>query len=176
MSKQKNGSGTGSGKVLLYKGKNGEVELRVDSKNDTLWATENQIADLFETTQQNINLHINNVYAEGELMKPATHKESLLVQKEGGREVSRLMDLYDLDVIIAVGYRVNSKKATAFRIWATGILREYVLEGYSLNEHKLTKESNRIEDVYDALDYLEDPKHDGKLKGKLTLRISRDLI
>ena len=110
------------------------------------------------------------------MKRNATHKESLLVQHEGGRPVQRKASIYNLDVIIAVGYRVNSKKATRFRIWATQILREYLTNGYALNERKLVNESEKLEDVYDTLEFIESPKLKGKLKGKVTVRITRDLI
>jgi len=163
-------------KVVLYQGKNGEIELRADSENDTIWATKPHIADLFDTTPQNITIHLGNIFNEQELDEKATSKESLLVQTEGGRSVQRLVTVYNLDAIIAVGYRVNSKKATQFRIWATRILKAYVMNGYALNERKLSGNADKLETMRDTLEYLGSPGLQGKLKGKLTLKVTKDLI
>jgi hypothetical protein len=95
------------------------------------------MAELFQTTQQNVSLHLQNVYAEGELEREATHKESLLVRQEGARSVQRRVDVYNLDVIISVGYRVKSAVATRFRIWATQRLREYIVKGFVLDDERL---------------------------------------
>ena len=117
------------------------------------WLTQSQISILFGETKQNISLHINNCFQEGELLKSTTVKESLTVQKEGQRKVKRKIEHYNLDVIISVGYRVKSKQGTQFRIWATQVLRDYLLKGYVLNQRMdsieshvqtLTKEVNRI--------------------------------
>ena len=110
--------------ILLYEAAEGRLRLEVRLQDETLWLTQNQLAELFQTTQQNISGHIQNVYAEGELEKEATHKKFLSVQLEGGREVRRQRDFYNLDMIIAVGYRVKSAIATRFRIWATERLKE----------------------------------------------------
>jgi hypothetical protein len=104
------------------------------------------MATLFNQTKQNISLHINNCFKEGELVRMPTVKESLTVQKEGNRTVKRKIELYNLDVIISVGYRVKSKQGTQFRIWATRILRDYLLKGYALNNRM-----NRIEDNVQAI-------------------------
>lgn len=162
-------------KVLLYESENGNVELCVDGGNDTVWATQEQISKIFDTSQQNVSLHTLQIYKDEELQKEATHKESLLVQKEGRRSVNRMVSFYNLDVIIAVGYRINSSKATKFRIWATGVLRRYIIEGFSLNRRKLVGDSEGLEDVYDALEYIESGQGDGKIRGKITLRITKDL-
>jgi len=120
------------------------IEVRID--DDTVWLTQVQMATLFGQTKQNISLHINNCFKEGELQKIATVKKSLTVQKEGTRSVKRTIEFYNLDVIISVGYRVKSKQGTQFRIWATNVLREYLLKGYALNQRM-----NRIENNYEHL-------------------------
>ena len=120
------------------------IEVRID--DDTVWLTQVQMATLFGQTKQNISLHINNCFKEGELQKIATVMESLTVQKEGTRSVKRTIEFYNLDVIISVGYRVKSKQGTQFRIWATNVLREYLLKGYALNQRM-----NRIENNYEHL-------------------------
>ncbi len=161
--------------IIIYQAKDGRVELRADIEKDTIWATEIQIADIFNTTQQNINLHIKNIYSEEELNIDSTHKDSLYVQKEGKRNVKRLISIYNLDMIIAVGYRVNSKKATQFRIWATGILREYLINGYALQEYKLKRNPESIEEIQETLSLITSKKYSGRVKGKLTLKISKNI-
>lgn len=118
----------------------GSIELRVDATHDTIWATQKQIADLFECEKSNVIQHIQHVYAEGEADEAATSKESLLVQTEGAREVRRTATFYNLDVILAVGYRVSGKKATEFRRWTTGVLRSHIEQGYSLNVERISND------------------------------------
>jgi hypothetical protein len=161
--------------IVIYEDKNGNVELRADIEKDTIWATRIQIAQVFETTPQNISLHLGNIYSEGELEEVATRKKSFLVQKEGGRATKRSIDAYNLDAIIAVGYRVNSKKATQFRIWATGVLREYLKQGYALNRYKLDKSPEALEGLDDAMDLIESKKYPGKLKGKIVIKLTKTL-
>jgi len=162
-------------KIVIYQNEKGAVELRADIEKDTIWATELQIAELFATTQQNVNLHIKNIFEEGELDNKATHKESLLVRKEGGRAIKRKIECYNLDVIIAVGYRVNSKTATQFRIWATGVLREYLTNGFSLNRYKLDKSPKALLDLYATMSSIESKGLGGKLRGKVTFKMTQDI-
>jgi prophage maintenance system killer protein len=114
----------------VYVAPNGELHLDVQIDSETVWLTQAQIADLFDVTRQNINLHIGNVYQEGELDRQGTCKDFLQVRKEGRRTVRRHVEHYSLDAIISVGYRVNSKTATAFRQWATGVLRERLINAH----------------------------------------------
>lgn len=132
--------------IILYQpGELAEhIEVRLDE--DTVWLTQAQMATLFGQTKQNVSLHINNCFKEGELDKLATVKHSLTVQIEGERKVKRKIEYYNLDVIISVGYRVKSKQGTQFRIWATGVLRDYLLKGYALNQRM-----NRIENNFENL-------------------------
>jgi len=120
------------------------IEVRIDE--ETVWLSQQQMATLFNQSKQNISLHINNCFKEGELEKPATVKESLTVQKEGNRSIKRNIEYFNLDVIISVGYRVKSKQGTQFRIWATRVLKDYLLKGYSINNRM-----NRIEDNFESL-------------------------
>jgi hypothetical protein len=161
--------------IIIYEAKDGKVELRADINEDTIWASEIQIADIFETTQQNVNLHIKNIYNDDELRIDSTHKDFLYVRKEGNRNVKRLTSLYNLDMIIAIGYRVSSKKATQFRIWATGVLREYLKNGYALQHYKLKKNPESIEEIQETLSLITSKKYSGKVKGKLTLKISKNI-
>jgi len=117
---------------------NGELELNVSIKEDTIWLTQKQIAELFEVTIPNISMHIKAIYKEKELDKNPTVKKFLTVQKEGNREVTRDLEHYNLDVIISVGYRVSSIKATKFRQWATTVLKSYISNGYAINSEKIT--------------------------------------
>ena len=112
----------------------GKTQIDVRLENETVWLTQAQMAELFEKTPQNITMHIGNAYKEGELEKGATCKEYLQVQTEGKRKVTRKVKYYDLDVIISVGYRVHSKRGTAFRIWARQIIKDYLVKGYAVNE------------------------------------------
>jgi len=118
---------------------NGEIEIPISTKEDTIWVTQNQIAELFGVTKQNISLHTIEIFKSQELEKSSTVKKYLTVQKEGNREVSRELEHYNLDIIISVGYRVNSYKDTKFRQWATGVLKEYITQGYAINTHKITE-------------------------------------
>lgn len=114
--------------LLIYQTEDGRIKIAAQVQADTLWLTQQQMAELFQTTQQNISLHLQNVYGEGELQPEATHKDFLLVRQEGGRQVSRATRHYNLDAILSVGYRVKSAIATRFRIWATQNLREYLTD------------------------------------------------
>lgn len=120
--------------VIVYQPNQDSITLEVRVEEETVWLTQVQMVELFESTKQNISLHINNIFNEGELESNATVKEYLTVQIEGGRKVKRKIQFYNLDVIISVGYRVKSKRGTQFRIWANKVLREYLLKGYALNQ------------------------------------------
>ena len=121
-------------KIVIYQTEDGQTQIDVRLENETVWLTQAQMVELFQTTKQNVSLHLNNLYKEGELQKEGTVKEYLTVQQEGKRRVSRRVKYYDLDVIISVGYRVHSKRGTAFRIWARQIIKDYLVRGYAVNE------------------------------------------
>ena len=121
-------------KIIIYQTEDGQTQVDVRMENDTVWLTQAQMAELFQKTPQNITMHIRNADKEGELEELATCKEFLQVQKEGQRLVTRKVKYYDLDVIISVGYRVKSKRGTAFRIWARKVLKDYLIKGYAINE------------------------------------------
>ena len=131
--------------LVLFKSKDGNLEIPVRMEAESLWLTRMQMAELFGVTPQNITLHMRNVYKSGELEATATSKESLLVQNEGGREITRKVLSYNLDAIISVGYRVNSTRATQFRIWATRILKEYITRGYIVNQQRLRQLGQAVE-------------------------------
>ncbi|MFT8889970.1 MAG: virulence RhuM family protein [Ethanoligenens sp.] len=125
--------------IVMYQTEDGHTKIDVRMEDETVWLSQIQMADLFQTTKQNISLHINNTFEEGELDSSATVKEYLTVQSEGAREVSRKIKYYNLDVIISVGYRVKSLRGTQFRRWALEILREYLVKGFSMNDDLLKK-------------------------------------
>lgn len=137
-------------KIILYQPDN-SISLEVRVEDETVWLTQQQMTELFQSTKQNISLHINNIFKEGELKEESTVKFSLTVQKEGNRIVKRKISFYNLDVIISVGYRVKSKRGTDFRIWATKIIKDYMLRGYAINdrvsriESTVMKHSEQIE-------------------------------
>lgn len=120
--------------IVIYQSEDGQTQVDVRLENETVWLTQAQMVELFQTTKQNVSLHVGNVFREGELEQESTVKEYLTVQKEGERKVSRKVKYYNLDVIISVGYRVKSKRGTAFRIWANNVLKQYLIKGYAVNE------------------------------------------
>jgi hypothetical protein len=132
--------------IILYQ--SGELAEHIEVKldEDTVWLTLNQIAQLFNRDKSVISRHLKNIYKEGELSQEATVAKNATVQIESGRKVKRDIDYYNLDAIISVGYRVNSKQGTQFRIWATNVLRDYLLKGYALNQR-----IDRIENNYENL-------------------------
>ena len=125
--------------VLLYQASDGATRLEVRMEDETVWLSQNQMVELFQTTKQNVSLHIQNLFAEGELDRTATVKEYLTVQQEGRRQVSRSVEHYNLDVIISVGYRVKSHRGTQFRMWATQRLREYIVKGFAMDDERLKR-------------------------------------
>src|SRR5690606_16019114 len=141
---------------VVFKPKGGQTEFQVilDGEHDTVWATEQQIMELFGKARRTIGEHIKNIYEEGELDKESTWREFRQVQKEGEREVSRNVPLYNLDIIISVGYRVKSQVGTEFRKWATRRLKEYLLRGYTINKELLKKEQNRVSELQKELSIL----------------------
>ena len=139
-------------KIEVYKVINGEIVFDIDKNTETLWASEDQISKLFSVDRSVINRHIRNIYRDGELEESRTRKESLVVKKEGNRSVTRKIKLYNLDAIISVGYRVNSKKATDFRIWATKTLKSYIIDGIAINDRRLKElDYKKLHEIEGAL-------------------------
>ena len=122
-----------TGEIVLYQ-PDDTIRLEVRMDDETVWLTQAQMAELFGKTPQNVTMHIRNAYKEGEIEKKSTCKEYLQVQVEGKRKVKRIQKFYNLDVIISVGYRVKSHRGTEFRRWATKVLKEYIISGYSVNQ------------------------------------------
>jgi len=127
----------GTGQLVLYGTEDGRTRISCRFEADSVWLTQAAIADLFETTPQNITLHVRAIYEEGELREDATYKEYLQVRQEGGRQVSRRLKHYNLKVILAVGYRVRSPRGTQFRQWATAQLELYVVKGFAIDDERL---------------------------------------
>ncbi len=125
--------------LIIYQAKNGVLELRGDFSHETLWATQAQIAEAFGVDVRTISEHIRNIYKTNELSEKATLRNFRIVQKEGNREIEREVNHYNLDMILSVGYRVNSKTATEFRKWATKTLREHLTKGYTINRKQIGK-------------------------------------
>lgn len=142
---------SGDDNVVVYRSADNAVQLDVQFAEETVWLTQKQMASLFETTPQNITVHIRNIYNEAELAKEATCKDFLQVQIEGGREIHRIAKFYNLDVIISVGYRVKSQRGVQFRQWATKVLNNYLRHGYAINnrfeqlEQRVTRTEQQIE-------------------------------
>jgi len=126
-----------SGEIVLYTAPDGTTSLDVKLERETVWLNQKQMALLFDKDADTIGLHIRNAYKEGELEETATTEDSSVVQNEGSRTVRRPVRFYNLDVVISVGYRVKSKRGTQFRIWATRVLRDHLLQGYTVNERRL---------------------------------------
>jgi len=135
--------------ILLYQTDDGQTRIEVRLEDETVWLTQDLMAELYQTTKQNISLHIQNIFEEGELAQEATVKEYLTVRPEGSRTVKRWLDYYNLNMIISVGYRVKSRVATRFRQWATARLREYIVKGFVLDDERL-KGGGRV-DYFDEL-------------------------
>jgi len=126
-------------KLIVYQTDDGAIALQGDLQNETMWASQREMAQLFNVTPQNITTHIKQVFKDGELEEAATCKDSLQVRQEGKRQVKRKLKVYNLDVMIAVGYRVNSVVGTNFRKWATKTLKQHITQGYTINPRRIAR-------------------------------------
>jgi hypothetical protein len=138
-------AGYGVSAIVLYRAPDGKLSLDVRLSRETVWLSQRQMAELFDKDTDTIGLHVGNILEEGELEAAATTEESSVVQLEGKRKVKRRLRLYNLDMIISVGYRVNSKRGTQFRIWATGVLRDHLVRGVTVNKQRLETNAREIE-------------------------------
>ena len=146
------------GEIVIYKGKDGEPGLQVRLAAETVWLSQRLMAELFQKDSDTVGLHLKNIYAEGELDEKSTTEFFSVVQKEGKRLVARQVKFYNLDAIISVGYRVNSKRGTQFRIWATNVLRDHLVKGYTLNERRLQENKLRLKELEAAIALVEKAK------------------
>lgn len=137
--------------ILIYQAEDGKTHINVRIEGDTVWLTQSAMSELFQTSSQNITMHIKNIYAEGELSEEATCKDYLQVQSEGSREIQRVLKHYNLEMIIAVGYRVKSHRGTQFRRWATERLREYLVKGFVMDDERLKEGRGLGADYFDEL-------------------------
>lgn len=140
-----------TGKILIYQNEKGDTKIDVYFAEDSIWMTQRTMAELYQTSPQNITMHIKNIYEDGELDEAATCKDFLQVQTEGGREVRRERKFYNLDMILAVGYRVRSNVGIHFRRWASGVLTEYMKKGFVLNDERLRNPKEFGADYFDEL-------------------------
>ena len=124
-------------RFLMYNAPDEDISINAVVKDESVWLTQKGMAELFDCSADNISLHLKNIYDDGELLEEATTEEFSVVQKEGQRNVNRQMRFYNLDAIISVGYRVNSRRATHFRIWATKVVKEYMVKGFVLDDERL---------------------------------------
>jgi len=155
------------GEIILYHTADGKTSIDVKLENETVWLTQAQMAVLFETTKQNISLHVNNVFREGELEKEMVVKESLITTSHGampGKTQTGRVFFYNLDVIISVGYRVKSKRGTQFRIWANSVLKDYLVKGYAVRNNLVQQKYDDLKALVDVMGrtmgYLESPAGD----------------
>jgi prophage maintenance system killer protein len=163
MKKKKIEEKLNKGEIIIYHPKSGGVELEVKLENDTVWMDAHQMAKLFDLDRTGVVRHINNIYKTGELLQNSTCAKIAQVAADGK---VRNMDLYNLDMIISVGYRVNSQKATQFRIWATKILKKYLLTGYAINEKRLLEAKNKFNELQQTIAFLKRKSETKLLKGQ----------
>ena len=140
--------------IKIYESPDGEAQIEVRLNEETIWLSQKQMAELFEKDSDTISLHLKNIYSSGELDEISTTEDSSVVQREGKRNVTRKIKFYNLDAIISVGYRVNSKRGTQFRIWANKVLKAYLVKGYALNEARLKEKEEQLKEVLNAVQYL----------------------
>jgi len=140
--------------IILYQGPDGDASLEVRLDHETVWLTQKQMAELFGKNSDTIGLHIRNAYKEGELSEEGTTEESSVVKNEGSRQIRRTIRFYNLDVIISVGYRVKSQQGTRFRQWATRVLRDHIVKGYTVNEQRLKEESAKLQEMRRTVELL----------------------
>ena len=162
----KNNISRNKGDIIIYKPKSKEVEIRVRLEKETIWLALNEIATLFDTDKSGISRHIKNIYENKELNKKATVAKIATVQKEGSRGIKRNIEYYNLDIILSVGYRVNSKQATQFRIWATRTLKQHILQGYTINQKRLSETQTKFKELQNAITFLQKKSRKKLLKGQ----------
>jgi prophage maintenance system killer protein len=142
------------GDIVIYQAEDGHTKLEVSLDGETLWLTQAQLAELFDVKVPAISKHVSNILKAGELASSATVSKMEKVQREGGRSVRRKQSSYNLDMIISIGYRVNSAKATRFRQWATGVLRDHLVNGFTLNQKRLEEQADKLVEIRQAVELL----------------------
>jgi prophage maintenance system killer protein len=137
--------------ILIYQSEDGTIATEVTLEGESLWLNQKQMAELFDTSADNVSLHLKNIYASGELNESATTEDFSVVRQEGKRKVQRRVKHYNLDAIISVGYRINSRQGTQFRIWANQVLKEYLIQGYALDSRRLRAQQERVRQLEHTL-------------------------
>ena len=140
--------------IKIYRTPNGETSIEVKLEKETVWLSQKQMAELFDKDSDTIGLHLRNIYKSGELDEESTTEKYSVVQKEGKRNVKRQIKFYNLDAIISVGYRVNSKRGVLFRKWATQLLKDYLIKGYTINQQRLQKQVKQLNELKETLKIL----------------------
>jgi death-on-curing family protein len=154
------------GEIVIYKTPDKKVQVNVSLDKETIWLNLNQIADLFSTDKSGISRHIKNVFKSGELNKNSTVAKNATVQNEGGREIERDIEFYNLDMILSVGYRVNSARATQFRIWATKTLKDHLVRGFTINEKRILEAKEKFEELKASINFLQEKSKHELLAGQ----------
>ena len=160
-------------KIVLYTDKRGNVELRADIEKDTLWATQEQIARLFDVERSVVTKHINNILKDKEVDRKSTCAKFAHVLPDGRQY---LTNFYNLDVVLAVGYRTNSVRAIQFRQWSTRVLRQLLIKGYNFDQRKLAVSTDNLKDLKEAIAFMESESRGGPLKARMTVRMSKNLL
>jgi len=140
--------------IKIFQSEDGNTEVQVKFDNETVWLSQKQMAQLFDKDSDTIGLHLKNIYSSRELSESSTAEESSVVQIEENRKVKRRIKFYNLDAIISVGYRVNSKRGTQFRIWANKVLKEFLLKGYAINEKRLAQQNEQLKELQESVKIL----------------------
>ena len=156
----------GGGEVVIYKGANKTPILKVRLENESVWLTQKQMAELFGIGKAAISKHVKNIFDSGELKALSTVSILETVQSEGGRQIHRKIECFNLDMIISIGYRVNSVRATQFRIWATSVLRSHLIQGYTINQKRLEEQQMRLVDLQKAVAFIREKAHRPGLAGQ----------
>lgn len=157
---------TKKGEIVIYRAKSGAVRLDVRLEKETVWLNQAQMAKLFSKTIPTVNEHLKNIYHEGELERNSTIRKFRIVQIEGKRHIERDVDFYNLDVIISVGYRVKSQRGTQFRIWATNVLRNYIIKGYAVNQKRLHEHEAALKGLRETIAFIDAKASHPQLAGK----------
>ena len=140
--------------IRIYQSEDGQTELNVQLDMETVWLSLNQMVELFERDKSVISRHISNIFKERELAKEATVAKYATVQTEGNREVERVIEYFNLDVIISVGYRIKSKRGTQFRIWANKVIKDFLIKGYAINEKRLFQQNEKLKELQESVKIL----------------------
>ena len=152
--------------IIIYKATDGTRQLEVHLKDETIWLSQYQIATVFKTNRTSVQKHINNIYKTRELPEKSTCAKFAQVQKEGRRTVTRKVLNYNLDVVISVGYRVNSKQGTQFRMWATKKIKEHVVKGYTINQKRLSEQQEKLKELQGAVGLIKNSVSDKQISSE----------